>query len=141
MPDAYPLQVAVADEGVTITCPDLPGMVTCGATHAEALDRATEAVVTALSIYVAGGRPAPRPSAPHGRPVVWVAALAAAKLALHQAMLATGVSNVELARRLGLDEKAVRRLRDPLHRSHIGAVEAALRHLGRRLELTVREAA
>ena len=56
-------------------------------------------------------------------------------------MLAGGVSNVELARRLGLEEKAVRRLRDPLHRSHIGAVEAALRVLGQRLVVDVAKVA
>ena len=67
-----------------------------------------------------------------------VPALIAAKLALHEAMLSGGVSNVELARRLGTDEKAVRRLRDPLHGSRIEAVEAALRALGKRLEVSVR---
>jgi antitoxin HicB len=56
-------------------------------------------------------------------------------------MVAAKISNVELGRRLGLDEKAVRRLRDPLHRSHIGQVEAALEELGRRLELVVENAA
>jgi hypothetical protein len=55
-------------------------------------------------------------------------------------MLAAGLSNVELGRRLDVDEKAVRRLRDPLHRSHIGQVEAALRQLGKRLEVEVLEA-
>jgi antitoxin HicB len=52
-------------------------------------------------------------------------------------MVVANVSNVELGRQLGLDEKAVRRLRDPLHRSRIEAVEAALHALGRRLEVTV----
>jgi hypothetical protein len=33
----------------------------------------------------------------------------------------------------------VRRLRDPLHRSHIGQIEAALRLLGKRLEIRVLE--
>jgi antitoxin HicB len=56
-------------------------------------------------------------------------------------MLAARLSNVELGRRLGLDEKQVRRLRDPLHRSHIDKVEAALRILGKRLEVEVKEAA
>jgi antitoxin HicB len=55
-------------------------------------------------------------------------------------MLDAGVSNVVLARRLGLEEKAVRRLRDPLHRSHIDAVERALRLLGKRLEVSIRDA-
>jgi antitoxin HicB len=47
------------------------------------------------------------------------------------------MSNVELGRRLGMDEKSVRRMRDLLHRSHIGQIEAALRLLGRRLEVHV----
>ena len=52
-------------------------------------------------------------------------------------MLAAGLSNVELGRKLGLDEKSVRRLRDPLHRNRIGAVEAASRALGKRVEVNV----
>ena len=56
-------------------------------------------------------------------------------------MLTAGLSNLELGRRLGVDEKAVRRLRDPLHRSHIEAVEAVPRLLGKQIELAVRDAA
>ena len=52
-------------------------------------------------------------------------------------MLTSGMSNVTMAHRLDLEEKAVRRMRDPLHRSHIGAIEAALRVLGRRLVVDV----
>ena len=72
--------------------------------------------------------------------MVSVTALESAKLALHDAMLDAGTSNVELGRQLMMDEKAVRRLRDPLHRSHIGAVEAALRVLGKRLAVEVQAA-
>ncbi len=72
-----------------------------------------------------------------GRTIVAVPALEAAKLALHDAMLTAKVSNVDLAHRLGIDEKAVRRLRDPLHRSRIEAVEEALHALGRQLEIAV----
>jgi antitoxin HicB len=97
---------------------------------------AEDALVKALSFYTDNGQPLPRPSAAHS-PVAIVPSLVAAKLALHDAMLAAGISNVVLGRRLGLEDKAVRRLRDPLHRSHIGAVEAALRVLGRRLVVNV----
>lgn len=51
-----------------------------------------------------------------------------AKLALSAAMADQGLSNVELGRR---------RLRDLKHRSHIGKVDAALRHLGKRLVVDV----
>ena len=93
--------------------------------------------VAALSFDVEDGRPIPRPSAARGRPIVSADALETTKLALHDAMLAAGLSNVELGRKLGLDEKSVRRLRAPLHRSHIGAVEAASRALGKRVEVNV----
>jgi antitoxin HicB len=139
---AYPVDVLQAGDGVTVICPDVPEMVnTGGATRAEALERAADALVTALSFYVDDGRAIPRPSPAHGRPVVSVTALEAAKLALHDTMLAAGLSNVELGCKLGLDEKSIRRLRDSLHRSHIGTVEAALRALGKRVEVSVTEAA
>ena len=67
-------------------------------------------------------------------------ALEAIKLALHDAMLEAGVFNRELAGRLGLEESAVRRLRDPLQRSAIGAVEAALKCLGKRVDVSVSDA-
>jgi antitoxin HicB len=138
---AWPVELLEEPEGVTVTCPDVPEMVTCGRTVAEALDAAIDALVTALSFYTDADRRLPTPSRAHGRHVVAVPALAAAKLALHEAMVQGGVSNVELGRRLGTDEKSIRRLRDPLHGSKIEAVEAALRALGKRLEVSVREVA
>ncbi len=139
---AYPFLMEPQPEGgFTVTFPDVPEAITEGDTAAEARERAEDALVTALSFYTDDGRPLPTPSAAQGRPIAVLPPLVAAKLALHDAMLAAGISNVELGRRLDLDEKAVRRLRDPLHRSHIGQVEAALRQLGKRLEVRVVEAA
>ena len=133
---AYPVEVSTEPDGITITCPDVPEMVTGGwGDLAANLDAAADALVAALSFYVEDGRPIPSASPPHGRPVVSVPALAAAKLALHGAMLAAGVSNAQLARRLGLDERDVRQLRNPLYRGHIDDVKRALHVLGRRLEL------
>lgn len=135
---AYPVEVKEAADGVTVVFPDVPEAITEGATLGEALERASDALVTALSFYVDDDQPLPRPSRPRSRPVVVVPALEAAKLALHDAMLEAGLSNVELGCALGLDEKAVRRLRDLLHHSHVGAVETALHKLGKRIEINVR---
>ena len=138
---AYPFDMEPQTAGgFTVTFPDVPEAITEGDTASEARERAEAALVTALSFYTDDAMPLPTPSAARGRPVAMVPPLVAAKLALHDAMLGAGVTNVELARRLGLDEKAVRRLRDPLHRSHSGQVEAALRLLGKRLEVRVLEA-
>lgn len=134
---AYPAILEPQPEGgYTVTFADLPG-ATEGDTDAEAMANAADALITALSGYVEEGKLLPRPSAARGRPLVTVTALEAAKLALHDAMVAAKVSNVALARQLGVSEMAVRRLRDPLHRSHIGSVEAALQMLGQRLIVEV----
>ena len=131
---AYPADLLHEPDGITVSFEGLPG-ATWGATEAEALARAEDFLATALSTFVEDGEALPPPAPALGRPVIAVPSLVAAKLALHDAMLEAGLSNVELARRIGADEKSVRRLRDPLHRSHIGAVETALRALGRRLDV------
>jgi antitoxin HicB len=130
---AYPAELLEAPDGVTITFPDVPGAISQGASRQDAMARGAEALVSMLAALVEDGEPIPRPSPARGRARVSVSALEAAKLALHDAVLRAGITNAELARRLGVTEKAVRRLRDPLHRSHIGSVEAALRALGARL--------
>ena len=75
-----------------------------------------------------------------GATSIYVPPLVAAKLALHDAMIAAGISNVALARQLGTDEKTVRRLRDPLHHSSIDRVGAALQALGKRVGIVIEAA-
>ena len=105
---AYPFDMAPQPEGgFTVTFPDVPEAITEGDTAGEARERAEDALVTALSFYTDDGRKLPAPSTARGRPVAMVPPLVAAKLALHDAMLAAGMSNVEFGRRLDLDEKAV----------------------------------
>ncbi len=67
--------------------------------------------------------------------------MAAAKLAIYQAMRDQGVTQVALARRIGCDPKDVRRLLDLMHRSRLDRLEAALAALGKRLVIEVRDAA
>jgi antitoxin HicB len=75
---AYPVEIEEASDGVTITCPDVPEMVTFGETRAQALERAADALISALSFYADEGKPSPHPSAARGRLVVSVTALRAA---------------------------------------------------------------
>ena len=135
---AYPYQLAPQPEGgFTVTFPDVPEAITQGDTEKEAAAMAEDALVTALSFYTDSGEEVPHPSAARGRRLAYVPPLVAAKLALHDAMLAAGISNVALAQRLGIDEKMVRRLRDPLHQSKISQVDAALRALGKRMGIVI----
>jgi len=137
---AYPIEVLSEDDGITITCPDVPEMVTGGWGDLQAnLDAAPDALAAALSFYVEDNRALPVPSPARGRPVVAVPLLAAAKLSLYRAKRAARISNVELGRRMNMDEKDIRRLLDPTHKSRINLVEAALKVLGRRLIVEERE--
>jgi|SRR5215213_2074211 len=138
---AYPYDMTPQPEGgFMVTFPDVPEAITQGDAEAEAAAMAEDALVTALSFYVDAGEPLPHPSAAQGRALAYVPPLVAAKMALHDAMIAAGVSNVALARQLGTDERAVRRLRDLLHRSGIDQIDAALRALGKRIGVIVEAA-
>jgi antitoxin HicB len=138
---AYPYELLPQPEGgFTITFPDVPEAIAQGDSEAGAAAMAEDALVTALSFYTDSGERLPQPSPANGRPLACVPPLVAAKLALHDAMFAAGLSNVALARQLGVDEKAVRRLRDPLHQSRIDQVDAALRALGKRISIVVEAA-
>lgn len=138
---AYPYELLPQPEGgFTVTFPDVPEAITQGDSEGEAAAMAEDALVTALSFYTDKAEPLPYPSPASGRPLAYVPPLVAAKLALHDAMIAAGVSNVALARQLSTDEKTVRRLRDPLHQSRINQVDAALRVLGKRMGIVIEAA-
>ena len=127
-----------ASGGVLAQFIDVPEAHSFGATEAEAGGaNALDCLIAALGGYIKLGREIPRPSPARGRPVVILPPLVAAKLALYQAMRAEGVTRTDLARRLGVQENAVRRLLDLDHRSHLDQVDRALAALGRRLEVRV----
>lgn len=138
---AYPYELSPQTEGgFTVTFPDVAEAITEADDEQRAATMAEDALVTALSFYTDRAERIPRPSPARGRPIAYVPPLIAAKLALHDAMLVAGISNIALAHRLGTDEKTVRRLRDPLHQSKIGQVDAALRALGKRIGIVIEAA-
>jgi antitoxin HicB len=65
----------------------------------------------------------------------------AAKLAVLEAFADAGISKVELASRLRVDEKEAQRILDPRHPTKMPTLAGALRVLGRRLVVGVEKAA
>ena len=139
---AYPCDIrrdeeearASGREAYVVTFPDVYGANTGGWSWQEALDLAKDCLGVALGMYVKARQDIPTPSPPADDQVlVAVRPILAAKLALYTAMREQGVTSVALARRLGVQENAVRRLLDPGHRSHVSSVERALQVLGRSL--------
>ena len=139
----YPCQLTPdEDGGLVATFPDVPEAITGGIDRSEALNMAEDALGTALAGYVHDNLEIPAPSEPvDGQVSVPVPAVAAAKLALYTAMRTQRITKVELARKLGVSEAAVRKLTNPDHRSHMSQVQKALQAVGRKLtvEVTVGE--
>ncbi len=139
----YPVALERASNGTVVAAfPNVAEARTAGNDEAQALGRTPDALETALAIYVDERRDLPRPSRPRkGQRLISLPPMAAAKLAIYQAMRDQGVSQVELARRLGRDPKDIRRLLDLMHHSRLDRLESALAALGKRLIIEARDAA
>jgi len=135
---SYPATlIEQGDGGFLVTFTDVPEALMEGETFDEAMAEARDALTAALAGYVHAQQDIPAPSAAAAdQTLIYLPPLIAAKLALYEGMRRQGVSNVQLGRRLGIAENAVRRLIDPDHRSsHIGQVEKALDALNVQLDV------
>lgn len=133
----YPAKFSNDKDGrVLVKFVDLPRVATDGKDEAEAMNEAMDALGSDLSIRLSHKEEIPAPSpvkaGQRGVPVpLWLAP----KLALFVAMRDGNIGNSELAGRLGLDEKVVRRMLDPKHATKTQKIEAAMAALG--VQLTV----
>jgi antitoxin HicB len=130
---AWPAILSSDDEGrVQVRFPDFPEALTDGADEAEALMEATDCLAEAVAARIADHEDLPAPSPlRRGLHAVPLPPALAYKAALFSAMRRDGVTKSELARRLGLDEKDVRRLLDPSYRgSKVDRLHAALSACG-----------
>ncbi|HAJ75644.1 MAG TPA: type II toxin-antitoxin system HicB family antitoxin [Gammaproteobacteria bacterium] len=131
----YPVTLEQDDDGMYLaSARDVPEAITDGESKEEALQEMAAALGAALAGYSIAGRALPLPSAARlSESLVPVEPLVAAKLALRSAMQEQALSNVALAKRLGVSEGAVRRLVNPDHVSRLDNIVAALSVVGRGL--------
>lgn len=143
MSSGYPVALVRDDTGeVRAVVRDLPDVLTWGATDAEALANASDAMEVLIGSLMDDGLDVPRPSAPEaGEHVVQLPAQFAAKLAVWRAWRESGVSKAELARRLGVAEMEARRILDARHPTKLPTLDAAARALGMRLVVDLEVAA
>ena len=79
-----------------------------------------------------------KPSRPkRGHVLIPLSGSMAAKASLYLALRDAGITRAQLARRLGLDEKEVRRMLNPRHPTKLPRIEQALAALGRRLVVSL----
>jgi antitoxin HicB len=144
MLDSYVANVQKDGGAFLVTFPDVPEAVTGGATLEEALTNAHEALELALLTYAADGTPMPagsRKAVGGSRYTIPVAAAVAAKIAFVLAFRESAMTRTALAAKLGKAETEVRRMLDPYHQTKLPSIEAGLRALGKRLIISIEEAA
>ena len=135
----FPVLLTTAGEGgFVVTCRDLPQLITQGEDQADALLQAVDAMDEVFATYMIEGIDFPEPSRLRRREqLVAPPAETMAKAALYVAMREAGISKTQLAKRLGVDEKEVRRLLDPRYGSKLPRIAQAISALGRRLVVSL----
>jgi antitoxin HicB len=138
----YPVNLTREDGRVLVSFPDFPDVHTFGDDEQEAMARAVDALETMLIGIIADREKIPKPGriSRRGR-FVALPALSAAKVALYGEMRAAGVGKAELARRLNCHLPQVDRLLDLRHASRLDQIEQAFLALGKRLAITLEDAA
>jgi len=140
----YPAEITRHREGKdwVVKFPDLKGTNTGADTLDGALDEAADCLGSYLAMLIANRKPIPEPSAAKRKQrLIGVPLWIAPKVALYRALQEQGVSNSELARRLGVRETIVRRMLDPDHATKSSRIESALRAVGKRLLVAIDDAA
>jgi antitoxin HicB len=138
----YPASLKREVKGLTVTFRDLPEAIAHGVNRSDALLHAADCLDEAIANRIITGLTIPVPSrASRTEDLVAVPALMAAKAALHLAIRESGLSKSRLARRLQCDAKEIRRMLGPRHATKLTRIETALAVLGKRLILSVSEAA
>lgn len=126
------------DGGFVVTFHDIPEAITQGETVEEALAMAKEALETAMEFYFEDNRAVPTPSKPkRGQHVVELPVSLSAKVLLLNEMVTQNIRPAELARRLNTTPQEVNRLTNLRHITRIDGIAAALRALGKHLDLRV----
>jgi antitoxin HicB len=122
--------------------PDFPTAHTDGADANEAMEEAIDCLGSSIAFAMADKSDVPKPSRlKRGQKLVPVPLWIAAKLGLYWAIRDLGVSQSELARRLGVRETVVRRMLDPNHDTRPEKIQAALEALGKRVVMAYGDAA
>jgi antitoxin HicB len=130
------------EAGLVVTFPDVPEAITQGEGWDDARAMAAEALGLALLMYLKERRPLPEARSTESDLFSITADPEdAAKIAVLEAFRDSGLSQIELARRLNKDPREVRRILDPMHATKLPALKEALSILGRRLVVGVEEAA
>ncbi|SRR6266699_1455353 len=133
----YPVAFKRSDDGTeVISARDVPEVASQAKKKENTWFVAEGALQAAIEYRVLNGLNIPQPSpARRGERLVALPPETAAKAALYMVMRERGISKLELARQLKINEKEVRRMLHPGHSTKIPRIAEVLRSLGRSLRM------
>jgi antitoxin HicB len=135
----YPARFDPADEGgYVVTFRDIPEAITQGDTLEEAAAMAEDVLISAMDFYFEDRRAVPAPSdQEEGERLVELPPSVSAKVLLLNELVASGLSNADLARAMGTRPQEVQRIVNLHHATKIDTISSALMAMGKRLEIRV----
>jgi antitoxin HicB len=138
----YPVTLAREGSRTIVSFPDFQNVHTFGDDEGEALARAVDALETYLMGMIEDQELIPEPHRPkRGQQRITLPALTEAKIQLYRQMRAAGVGKAELARRLHCHLPPIDRLLNLNHASRLDQIEQALLAVGKRLTISIEDAA
>jgi len=139
----YPV-ILMPDQNSTVIAlfPDVPEAMTVGKDSDNALERAQDALIVALSGYIDEQRGIPVPSDPEpGQKTITLPPNVLMKIAIYQAMLDHGIAQTELAQCIGVDAGQIRRILTLDRHTNFSQLIRALKCLGKDVLIDIRDAA
>ena len=131
------------DGGFVIQFPDFGYGATQGETLQEANEMGEDLLKSLVQEEIRKSKPLPAPVKHRGKHfrLVSLPALQSAKAELYTAFRVSGIKKAELARRIGISKTNIERLFDLDHASRLDQIEDAFRAIGKKLEVTISNAA
>jgi antitoxin HicB len=126
------------DGGYVVTCRDLPEVITQGETIEHALSEARDALDESFALRIGDNLDFPKPTKSlKGEYLVSPPVETQIKALLYRTLRETRTSKTELAKRLQVNEKSVRRMFEPHYKVKVQGMSRALEALGKRLVISV----
>ena len=132
---SYPINFEKDDLNILVTSLDFPEFTTFGDDYTEAQTRALDALQEAVAARIHDRRDIPPPS-PGGDARIALPTLTAVKVILYQGRRDQGIGKADLARRLGWHLPQADRVLNVNHHSRLDQMDAALRAIGHRLQVS-----
>ncbi len=139
----YPAKLYPEAKGAfTVLFADVPEAITSGTDRHDALEQAADCLEEAIAGRINDGEEIPGCSkVKRGFDAIPLSGWMSAKASLYLALRESGATQSELALRLGVDEKEVRRMLSPRHATKLTRIEEALGLLGKRLVVSLQSEA